>query len=274
MSMIIKIAMKEAVPGEQIQCHRLSEVKSAGRITDDLVSEIEKASLCITDITGSNPNVMWEVGYATALNKPIIFLVQSIEKVPFDIENMRTIKYHRDNLSATLRSALVESIRETLSRYEVRRESRTIRMLEKTAFTVAVTGSLKAEPARCMTRVQSLLSSYVNENTVWYVGSFGTVDETVAEYLGDMKQKVIVVGYDSYDISERMLEIMEKYDFSFVAANIEQLPKGVEAPSERDLLFATKTDLIILLWNGKSAVTQKLMAWCRQQGKDHIVGFI
>jgi hypothetical protein len=187
---------------------------------------------------------------------------------------MRTIKYDRKNLAATLRSLLVESVRETLGRYEVRRESRTIKVLEKTAFAVAVTGSLKAEPARCMRRVESLLSPYVSENTVWYVGSFGTADETVARYLGGVKQKVIVVGYNSYDVSEKMLEIMEKYDFPFVAANMEQLPKGIEAPSERDLLFAMKTDLIILLWNGKSTVTQRLITWFQQQGKDHVVGFI
>ena len=270
----IKLAMQKAVPGEQIYCYRLDEIRSAGRITDDLISEIEKALLCIADVSGNNPNVMWEVGYAMALKKPVIAITQHHELLPFDIRDMRVIEYDRDRLSVTLRESLVESIKATLAKYEVRRESRTIKMPERISFNVAITGSMRAEPARCKRRVQSLLHPYIGENTTWYVGSFGAVDETTAEYLGSIKQKVIVVGYHSYDISESMFEIMEKYDFPFVDAQKEQLPKGMDAPTERDLLFAIKADLVILIWNGKSLGTKELIEWYKLHGKDHIVGFI
>jgi nucleoside 2-deoxyribosyltransferase len=270
----IKLASEEAAPKEGVQCRNLDEIKGAGKITDDLLLQITSASLCIADVTGNNPNVLWEVGYAIALNKPTIIITQDTKTLPFDLKDMRAVEYDRSKLRTTLREPLTESIRKTLARYEVRRESRTIRMPGKVAFTIAVTGSMRAEPARCARRVQTLVYPYLRENTTWYLGSFGVVDETVAQYLGDNKQKVIVVGYHLYDISERMLQIMETYNFPFVDAQKEQIPRGMNAPSERDLLFATKSDLMILIWNGESTGTKELIEWCRLHGKDHIVGFI
>ena len=51
---------------------RLDEIVTPGRISDDLVAELQKATLCIADVTGANPNVMWEVGFAAALSKPTV----------------------------------------------------------------------------------------------------------------------------------------------------------------------------------------------------------
>lgn len=270
----IKLASQKAIIGENIQCARLDEIKSAGSISDDLIIEIEKSVLCIADLTDSNPNVMWEVGYAMALKKPIIFINQTLESTPFDIRDMRIIKYERDSLSSSLRKQLSESIRETLSRYEVRRESRKIRAPEKTAFSIAITGSMNVEPARCLRRIQLIAFPYLKTSTTWYAGSNGITDEIAVEYLASMKQRVIVVGYHEYDISDRMLDIMEKYDIPFIDAQKEQLPKGIKSPSKRDLLFATKADLLILIWDGKSPTMELLIDWQKLHGKDHIVGFV
>ena len=49
-----------AVPGQPIDCYWLKDVHAAGRITDDIVAGIQKAALCVSDVTRSNPNVMWE----------------------------------------------------------------------------------------------------------------------------------------------------------------------------------------------------------------------
>ncbi len=47
---------------------------------------IERADFIIADLTGSNPNVMYEIGFAHALRKPILFIVQKgVKHVPSDI---------------------------------------------------------------------------------------------------------------------------------------------------------------------------------------------
>jgi nucleoside 2-deoxyribosyltransferase len=68
----IQSAVERACKDNSLLCFRLDENRQAGRITARLVQEIESASLCIADLTGSKPNIMWEVGYAMALRKPTI----------------------------------------------------------------------------------------------------------------------------------------------------------------------------------------------------------
>ena len=57
-------------------------------------------------------------------------------------------------------------------------------------------------------------------------------------------------------------------------AGREQLPKGFRGPTDRDVLFLTKADVIILLWNGKSQGTREMIDWYRSNEKDHVVGFV
>ena len=50
--------------------------------------------MVIADITPNNPNVYYEVGYADALNKPLILIADRKEGLkPFDVRAYRTIFY-------------------------------------------------------------------------------------------------------------------------------------------------------------------------------------
>ena len=71
-----------------------------------------------------------------------------------------------------------------------------------------------------------------------------------------------------------MLALVEANGLPFVDAGREQLPKGFKGPTDRDVLFFTRTDVVILLWNGQSQGTRELIDWYRSNEKDHIVGFV
>ena len=43
---------------------------------------------------------------------------------------------------------------------------------------------------------------------------------------------------------------------------------------QRDVLFFSRADVVILLWNGKSSGTEGMINWYRENEKDHIVGFV
>lgn len=85
---------------------------------------------------------------------------------------------------------------------------------------------------------------------------------------------MVVVGYDAYDISESMLKFVKSRAVPFVDALQEQLPKGVQGPTARDVLFLMKADVVVLLWNGESRGTRELIEWYRTNEKDHVVGFV
>jgi hypothetical protein len=54
---------------------------------------ISSAAVCIADLTGTNDNVMYEVGLAHALNKPVVMITQNLDDLPFDIQSLRFILY-------------------------------------------------------------------------------------------------------------------------------------------------------------------------------------
>jgi hypothetical protein len=258
----------------QAECFRLDEVKAVGRITDDLVRELNESSICIADLTGCNPNVMWEVGYAMALRKPVIFISQDVGALPFDLRLMRTISYNRHSLANSLERHLAEAFRETLGAFAVEREEASRPLPQASVLSIAVTGSMDANRSRCLRRLESLLEPYLGKGVTWYCGSYGDVDEVTSGFLVKRMEKVVVVGYDAYDISEPMLALVKAKALPFVDAGREQLPKGIHGPTDRDVLFLTKADVIILLWNGESQGTRELIEWYRSNEKDHIVGFV
>ena len=77
---------------------------------------IDGASLVIADVTGVNPNVMWELGYAQALRKPVLLLTQDPGKVPFDLRSTRVLSYQTktelSHLTARLRDAIAQELAE------------------------------------------------------------------------------------------------------------------------------------------------------------------
>lgn len=65
--------------------------------------------MLVADTTGFNPNVMFELGYAEALNKLIICLHQHGHDNPFDIADLRQVRYELP-VSGEMESRVVKAI--------------------------------------------------------------------------------------------------------------------------------------------------------------------
>lgn len=120
-------AIKQAVESAKMpagRCFRLDEARPAGRITDRLIGELQSATLCIADVTGVKPNVMWELGFVMALGKPAIVITQNLAELPFDIRDMQTIVYQRNKLAASLSAPLKRVILDTLASTDIAVASR------------------------------------------------------------------------------------------------------------------------------------------------------
>jgi hypothetical protein len=272
---VMKSAIQSSVPGEKVDCFRMDEITSAGRITDDMIKELRESTICVADITSNNPNVMWEVGYAMALQKPVLFIAQDLATQPFDIRDMRKIQYDRNSIQRTLYEKLGQAFRETLGKYEIRREATKIDLYKALSpRIIAITGSSYGNKAKCERRVRGILKPYLEDNITWLCGSSGLVDECILELLIQHKSDTMVVGYHSYDVSPRVLELIQSAEIPFIDAQKEKTPKGIAAPTERDAFFLTKSDMMIFFWDGKSEGTRKLIEFSAKQEKDYIVGFI
>ncbi len=62
-------------------------------LVENLQIAIKNSDLVIADITGENPNIMFEIGMCFAYKKPVVILTRSNKKVPFDVRNSIIVEY-------------------------------------------------------------------------------------------------------------------------------------------------------------------------------------
>ena len=77
-----------------LACHRADERWSTKPVRDKINDDIGRADPLIADRTGSNPNVLCEIGLAHALGKDLILITQdSMSQVPSDLLLYEFLKY-------------------------------------------------------------------------------------------------------------------------------------------------------------------------------------
>jgi tetratricopeptide (TPR) repeat protein len=97
-----------------LSCGRADEF-GPGRITDQILAAIQDADIVIADLTGNNPNVMYELGFAHALKKPAIILNQDVHASPFDVKDLRQIVYDRSRLLKDCQPRVISFLRAILA---------------------------------------------------------------------------------------------------------------------------------------------------------------
>jgi hypothetical protein len=95
------------------RCIRADEISRSTRITDDIFDYIRRARFLVADLTGSNPNVFYEVGASRALEKNVILLLQERSEAPFDIRDIRYLRYSKSKL-ADLAATLKDDVKSCL----------------------------------------------------------------------------------------------------------------------------------------------------------------
>ncbi len=90
-------------------CERIDEQIFQESILERIYNQISKADLIIADMSGRNPNVFYEVGYAHALGKNVILLTQNTNDIPFDLKHYPHIVY--ENKIVKLKEELSRRVR-------------------------------------------------------------------------------------------------------------------------------------------------------------------
>jgi hypothetical protein len=80
--------------GDTYEIKRGDAETNPGAITPTIIASILEADLVVADLSGSNPNVFYELAIAHGYARPTVHLQRSDEKVPFDVKDMRIVKYN------------------------------------------------------------------------------------------------------------------------------------------------------------------------------------
>lgn len=90
---LLELIIEPALEKYGFDIIRADKSNSVGSITSEIIQFVQNSDLCVIDITGHNPNVMYECGRRHETGKPYIMLAKEGDQLPFDINTIRTVFY-------------------------------------------------------------------------------------------------------------------------------------------------------------------------------------
>jgi nucleoside 2-deoxyribosyltransferase len=91
----------------------------ARSIYEQIIASIESSDFIIADLSGMNPNVLYELGYAHASKKIVIQITQ--DHLPFDVAGFRTLFYNNNELKK-LKEVLQSTVKELVDHIDNKRK--------------------------------------------------------------------------------------------------------------------------------------------------------
>jgi hypothetical protein len=114
-----RLGIKEVAGSLGFLAERVDEQKFIEPMLERIHEQIDAADIIIAEMTGQNPNVFYEVGYAQAKNKLCILTTATVSDIPFDLKHRRHIVHNASIL--TLKAALADELTWARGELEKRR---------------------------------------------------------------------------------------------------------------------------------------------------------
>lgn len=76
-------------------CERADYSSYTGDVLEWVKDRIRKATMVVADLTGANPNVYLEVGFAWGIGKKTVLLVRNEKELKFDVRGQKCLIYNR-----------------------------------------------------------------------------------------------------------------------------------------------------------------------------------
>jgi hypothetical protein len=88
------VAMRYAAKRNNATAERVIDREFSGEVNAKIKEMIKSSVALIADLSESNPNVLYELGYCESLGIPNVLICSTpLKKLPFDVRNLNTIPY-------------------------------------------------------------------------------------------------------------------------------------------------------------------------------------
>lgn len=201
------------------------ELKDPGSITNQIIRHLLNDRLVIADLSGLNPNVMYELAVRHAVRAPVVILAKEGTELPFDVSQERTIFYQNDLAGGeSLKTRLLRFVEQALDDQH----------LDNPIYRVSIADSVLED------------IDVQNESLPHILERLASIEEAVHEYLG----RKVVAFIDTIYFSGR---VNNKNAISQVENAIRDL-----IPKARDLRLDVLEDNTFEgtfeVWNGEQAM--------------------
>src|SRR5579859_375232 len=142
---IYELGIKAASTEAGAACERVDEQLFLENIPDRIYGQIENADLIVSEMSGRNANVFYEVGYAHGIGKQVILVTSKETDIPFDLRHYPHVVYEGQirKLKAKLRKKILWCI-EHPDQLSFQRSSRTTAVAELEVLDKQITNYLVA----------------------------------------------------------------------------------------------------------------------------------
>lgn len=107
---VFNYGIETAIKNNGYITSRIDKEKIRGEIVEEIRNKINTAKAIVADLTGKNPSVSFEVGFALAKEKTIILVSQCADDVIFELKGRQCLPYENDDIKF-LENDLTEKIR-------------------------------------------------------------------------------------------------------------------------------------------------------------------
>jgi predicted nucleotide-binding protein len=221
---IFEFVIAPAVAAAGYSALRADQISAPGLITSQIIQHILTDPLAIADISGMNPNVMYELALRHAFNKPVIQVAVEGTRPPFDVSGLRTIIVNIGDLDSVQRAKT--DIERAITHieapgYEVESPVTVVARLESLAETPTQIASLTAELDRPFF-ADILRNIEERLRTIEY--RIAKAPTGIAERAKFSRRIFVVHGHDG-ELKTELARFLERLDFEPVILH-EQPDKG------------------------------------------------
>ena len=139
-------------------------INSSGSISNQIIERLLEADLVVANLTGLNPNVMYELAVRHAKRLPVISLAENGTKLPFDIQAERTLFYEDTMRGVEILKPKLKDAVNAINFDEENHDNPIYRAAKSQVMQQVVTSDTESYILDRMDQISMQLNIFLNEN--------------------------------------------------------------------------------------------------------------